>query len=198
MGFRGVSIIVFGIMGCLCARPPGSRSCYPAGRAGGLRSAPLSRVRHQKRIRSSTGTGCCLCDSNGALCVLLSSCCFQHSADLPCFAVASIAIDSYFWHETLFWPELSSLVFNVYHGHSQEWGVEPFHTYFTKHLPKIMLLAYPWAWLGLLNVGGAARLAMPQFAAVGFVSLLKHKEWRFIIYAVPLLNLSAVRALWSM
>lgn len=109
----------------------------------------------------------------------------------------SVAIDSYFWHESLFWPELSSLIFNVYYGHSQEWGVEPFHSYFSKHLPKIMLLAYPCAWLGLTGVGGASHLALPQFAAVTLASLLKHKEWRFIIYAVPVLNVSAVRALRS-
>lgn len=112
------------------------------------------------------------------------------------FCVAlSVAVDSYFWSEPWFWPEAVSLIFNVYHGKSESWGVEPWHFYFTRHLPKMLLAAYPFAWLSALGVGKGQTAVLPMLGAVAIASKLKHKEWRFIVYAVPSLNTGALDAL---
>lgn len=106
-----------------------------------------------------------------------------------------MAIDSYFWDQPFFWPEAISLIFNVYHGKSEAWGVEPWHFYFTRHLPKMMLGAYPFAWLSALGLGWAQATVVPMVSAVAIASKLKHKEWRFVVYAVPSLNAGALDSL---
>ncbi|KAJ7592689.1 glycosyltransferase family 22 protein [Mycena floridula] len=109
----------------------------------------------------------------------------------------SMAVDSYFWQKPFLWPEFQSIYFNVYQGKSSDWGVEPFHVYFTSHLPKLLLVALPLSAIGFLSDGRIRRLLIPCMAFVGFLSYLGHKEWRFIVYVVPLFNIAAARgALW--
>ncbi|KZO90713.1 glycosyltransferase family 22 protein [Calocera viscosa TUFC12733] len=105
---------------------------------------------------------------------------------------ATVAVDSYFWQQWPMWPEFQGIWFNVYEGKSQDWGVSPIHAYFTEHLPKLLLGALPLALLGLVDTG-VISLLQPWIAYLSLISLLGHKEWRFIVYAVPVLNIAAAR-----
>ncbi|KAI8324816.1 hypothetical protein GQ54DRAFT_295970 [Martensiomyces pterosporus] len=108
-----------------------------------------------------------------------------------CFALATLSIDSYYWQTPGMWPELQVFRFNVVEGRSSEWGVSPTHYYFTHFLPRLLLGALPFACLGALADRRAIRLAVPYMAAIGVFSANGHKEWRFIIHAVPVLNICA-------
>ncbi|KAG9048903.1 dolichyl-P-Man:Man(7)GlcNAc(2)-PP-dolichol alpha-1,6-mannosyltransferase [Tulasnella sp. UAMH 9824] len=88
-------------------------------------------------------------------------------------AALSVLVDSYFWRQWPLWPELSTFGFNILEGKSADWGTSPFHTYFTAFLPKLLLSSMPLALLGLI--------------------VDSHKEWRFIVYIVPILNVIAAR-----
>ncbi|KAH6600052.1 hypothetical protein BASA50_002641 [Batrachochytrium salamandrivorans] len=109
-----------------------------------------------------------------------------------CFFALSISIpiDSYFWDGSFVWPEMESFMFNVIQDHSAEWGISPYHAYFTALLPRIAPLSYFlsfFAWrFATQGVHQYWRIAYP-FVAI--ISILAHKEWRFIVYVVPLLNL---------
>ncbi|TFY59156.1 hypothetical protein EVG20_g7892 [Dentipellis fragilis] len=112
----------------------------------------------------------------------------------------TIVVDTYFWAApTPLWPELASLRFNVYEGKSADWGVSPAHAYISTHLPKLLLGAFPLSLLGLLIDSRVRSLAIPSLALVAALSALGHKEWRFVVYAVPVLNIAAARgAHWMM
>lgn len=57
---------------------------------------------------------------------------------------ASLAIDSWFWGRWC-WPEMEVLLFNTIQNRSGDWGVSPWHWYFTSALPRSLLFAYPLA-----------------------------------------------------
>ncbi|KAG0142628.1 hypothetical protein CROQUDRAFT_662343 [Cronartium quercuum f. sp. fusiforme G11] len=102
----------------------------------------------------------------------------------------TVPLDSYFWQK-LTWPEGASVYFNVIEGHASDWGVMPWHFYLTHSLPRLLGLAYPLSILGLVL---DRKTFLPGLCATIFIcslSILKHKEWRFIVYIIPLLNLSA-------
>ncbi|KAF5349753.1 hypothetical protein D9758_010190 [Tetrapyrgos nigripes] len=103
--------------------------------------------------------------------------------------------DTYLWgaFPTPLWPEFSSIYFNVVEGKSSEWGVSPFHTYFSSFLPKLLLSSIPLSLLGLLIDGRVRGLLVPYGLFVVLISALGHKEWRFIIYVVPPINVAAAR-----
>ncbi|KAK6894348.1 Dol-P-Man:Man(7)GlcNAc(2)-PP-Dol alpha-1,6-mannosyltransferase [Candida tropicalis] len=126
-------------------------------------------------------------------------------------AVASGCVDSYFWGRILV-PEVESFVFNIVNGKSSEWGVEPWGAYFQKYLfqlfrpPVILMLALP----GLVgdpaddgtNLGDKNVLSHParyslhilftsSILFIAAMSFQPHKEWRFIIYTVPIFTLQA-------
>ncbi|KAI9502912.1 GPI mannosyltransferase, partial [Coemansia spiralis] len=105
--------------------------------------------------------------------------------------LVSSAIDSYYWQTPWMWPELQVFRFNIIHGRSSEWGVSPPHYYFTYFIPRLLLGALPFACMGMLIDQKAARLAIPYLAAIGMFSVNGHKEWRFILPAVPVLNVCA-------
>ncbi|KAL4075052.1 glycosyltransferase family 22 protein [Scleroderma yunnanense] len=107
----------------------------------------------------------------------------------------TVAVDSYFWDQWPLWPELYALYFNVYLGKSAEWGVSSPHAYFTTHLPKLLLGAIPLAALGfILDHRIRSLLVAPALFVLG-LSTLGHKEWRFVIYIVPLANVAAARGM---
>lgn len=117
----------------------------------------------------------------------------------------SLAVDSYFWQKPLVIPEIQGFLFNVVNGKSSEWGVEPFGAYFLTHLPKLMgAVARPtgvFVLFGLVPLGFVRdptgrfnHLRVLGLASVLFVaiySLQPHKEWRFIVYVVPVFALLA-------
>lgn len=131
----------------------------------------------------------------------------------------TISVDSYFWGRWLL-PEFESFKFNIVNGQSVNWGVEPYGAYFTKYMfsffrPPHVLILTP---LGLLNdpandgkpmsftednkliISHPARhsLRILFFASVIFVALMSfqpHKEWRFIVYIVPVVTLVAANGL---
>ncbi|CAE6427180.1 unnamed protein product [Rhizoctonia solani] len=132
------------------------------------------------------------------------------------FAIGSFAstviIDSYFWNEWSppLWPELSGILFNVYEGKSSEWGISPWHTYLTHHLPKLILSSAPLAFYACAPIGleqallktnsransphspsVVRELLTPYVIFVLLISGLGHKEWRFVVYVVPMINVAA-------
>lgn len=128
---------------------------------------------------------------------------------------ASFAVDSYFWGKPLV-PEISSFIFNILDGNAAEWGVEPWGAYFNKYLfklfrpPVILILSV----VGLLSDPADDGVAVTNTKAVrhparnslrilyissiifiAVMSLQPHKEWRFIIYTVPVFTLQAANGL---
>ncbi|KAJ2924814.1 hypothetical protein H1R20_g12296, partial [Candolleomyces eurysporus] len=113
-------------------------------------------------------------------------------------AILTITVDSYFWNQTLLWPEFSGLFFNVVEGKSAEWGTSPPLTYFTSFLPKLLLSSLPLSFLGILFNRQIRGLLLPSFLFIVLISFLGHKEWRFIIYVVPIFNIAAARGLHAL
>jgi alpha-1,6-mannosyltransferase len=71
--------------------------------------------------------------------------------------------------------------------------VSPFHSYFSSHLPKILLGSLPLSFIGIMLDGRVRSMIYPTFLFIALISCLGHKEWRFIIYVVPLFNVAAAR-----
>ena len=107
---------------------------------------------------------------------------------------ATVAVDSYFWRRPL-WPEAEVLYFNTLLNKSGEYGTSPFHWYFTSALPRALLAAYPLAAASLALVPKARPIVLANLFFVGVYSILPHKELRFVLYAVPPLNVAAAAAL---
>lgn len=131
----------------------------------------------------------------------------------------SVGVDSYFWGRWI-WPEFEAFKYNIISGNSINWGVESYGAYFFKYLPAlfrpphVILLAL----LGLFTdpaddgtpvvvtddnkvvVRHPSRnsLRVLTISAVLYLLVISkqpHKEWRFIIYVVPILTLLAANAL---
>ncbi|KAL7922618.1 glycosyltransferase family 22 protein [Trichoderma austrokoningii] len=107
----------------------------------------------------------------------------------------SIPIDSYFWQRPL-WPELAGFYYNAVLGSSSNWGVSPWHYYFTSALPRLLLnpLCFPLIGLALYQPGTSRRvqdLVIPSLAFIAVYSIQPHKETRFIFYTVPSLTAAA-------
>eukprot|EP01038_Epipyxis_sp_PR26KG_P012544 gene12544-16822_t len=63
----------------------------------------------------------------------------------------TVGIDSFFWQRYL-WPEGIVLFFNTIENKSSEWGVQPFHWYFTNALLKSLNIAGLWCIIGILGI----------------------------------------------
>ncbi|KAJ2682254.1 hypothetical protein H4R19_007170, partial [Coemansia spiralis] len=113
------------------------------------------------------------------------------AAALGAAAALTLAVDSYYWRTSWMWPELQVFWFNAVQGRSAEWGVAPLHHYLTHSIPRLLLGALPLACVGVLADPRAARLAGAYAAAIAVFSANPHKEWRFILPAVPVLNACA-------
>ncbi|KAH0498362.1 hypothetical protein TgHK011_005618 [Trichoderma gracile] len=117
---------------------------------------------------------------------------------LGAFATAlaiSVPVDSYFWQRPL-WPELAGFYYNAVLGSSSNWGVSPWHYYFTSALPRLLVnpVCFPLIGLVLYQPGTSRRvqdLVIPSLAFVAIYSIQPHKETRFIFYAVPPLTAAA-------
>ncbi|KAK0760149.1 hypothetical protein N5P37_007229, partial [Trichoderma harzianum] len=107
----------------------------------------------------------------------------------------SVPVDSYFWQRPL-WPELAGFYYNAVLGSSSNWGVSPWHYYFTSALPRLLLnpLCFPLIGLALFHRATSHRvrhLLIPSLAFITIYSIQPHKETRFIFYAVPPLTAAA-------
>lgn len=109
----------------------------------------------------------------------------------------TIMIDSYFWDQWL-WPELTVFYFNIIQNKSSEWGTQSWLWYLQKALPNALLLAYPFAFLGLFRSQVEKRFFVPTLSFLGLFSMLPHKELRFIFYIIPILNLTAASSIQSL
>ena len=108
----------------------------------------------------------------------------------------SVPIDSYFWQKPL-WPELWGFYYNAILGSSSNWGVSPWHYYFTSALPRLLvnplvpLLLIPLALSQPATSRPARHLVYPSLLFTAIYSLQPHKEARFIFYVVPPLTAAA-------
>ncbi|RKP25110.1 Alg9-like mannosyltransferase family-domain-containing protein [Syncephalis pseudoplumigaleata] len=103
----------------------------------------------------------------------------------------TVAVDSYFWQKFPKWPEFDVFWFNAIDLRSSEWGVSPWHAYFTTLIPRILHVALPLAAYGAWSNRGVRTLLWPMLVFVSLYSALGHKEWRFIMYIAPIVNLAA-------
>ncbi|KAI0460038.1 Alg9-like mannosyltransferase family-domain-containing protein [Xylaria acuta] len=105
----------------------------------------------------------------------------------------SVPVDSYFWQKPL-WPELWGFYYNAVLGSSSDWGVSPWHWYFTSALPKILANSALLTPFALWNAGTARQaraLVVPSLLFVAIYSIQPHKEARFIFYVAPPLTAAA-------
>ncbi|KAJ7749245.1 glycosyltransferase family 22 protein [Mycena olivaceomarginata] len=112
----------------------------------------------------------------------------------------TVSVDSYFWGQPYLWPEWHSIYFNVVEGKSADWGTSPAHAYLTSHLPKLLLSALPLSLFAAFSSSPKrlVSLVFPNAVLVGAMSALGHKEWRFIVYIVPVWNVVAARGMSAM
>jgi alpha-1,6-mannosyltransferase len=61
------------------------------------------------------------------------------------------------------------------------------------HLPKLLLSSLPFSLIGAYSDSRVRRLLLPSLGFVALVSFLAHKEWRFVVYVVPVFNIAAAR-----
>lgn len=112
-----------------------------------------------------------------------------------CGTALTVAVDSSFWGYWT-WPEAYGVWFNVVRNESaKQWGTSPWW-YYIKHLPLLLLAAGPFVLLAGLVQSVRRRVSwivgvLPAVAMIGAMSTLGHKEWRFIAYVVPWLNVPA-------
>ncbi|KAG8932294.1 dolichyl-P-Man:Man(7)GlcNAc(2)-PP-dolichol alpha-1,6-mannosyltransferase [Tulasnella sp. 418] len=109
----------------------------------------------------------------------------------------TVMVDSYFWQQFPLWPELKSIHFNIYEGKSSDWGVSPFYTYFATDIPKLFMASLPLLILGAAVDPFSQWMLLSSLGFVTVLSCIGHKEWRFIVYVVPLGNVIAAKgATW--
>ncbi|KAI8990326.1 Alg9-like mannosyltransferase family-domain-containing protein [Pilobolus umbonatus] len=102
----------------------------------------------------------------------------------------TIMVDSYFWNQWL-WPEGIVFYFNAILNKSAEWGTLPFHAYFCLFLPMILMISYPLSWYGYITDARVRYLMTPMVIYILLFSLMPHKEWRFIMYTIPVFTMGA-------
>lgn len=110
---------------------------------------------------------------------------------------STVSVDSFFWQQFPLWPELAAFKFNVVSGQASAWGTQPWHFYFSSAIPRLLLnpctyvIGIPVAFSLPSTRAATAYLLTPSLAFVVLFSFQPHKEWRFILYAIPPLTAAA-------
>lgn len=131
--------------------------------------------------------------------------------------VVTVAVDSIFWDKVV-WPEGVVLFFNTVQNKSGEWGIMPWHWYFSNALLRSLTFSIIFMIVGLMGITNPCYstkkpvsisfssyianffhypdktivyYTAPALLFIGLYSILPHKELRFILPAVPLLLLPA-------
>ncbi|KAG1383063.1 hypothetical protein G6F61_001702 [Rhizopus arrhizus] len=104
--------------------------------------------------------------------------------------ITTVPLDSFFWNQLL-WPEGMVFYFNAILNKSSEWGTLPFYAYFTNFLPRLLLISYPLMIVAYARDARVRRVLCPMIIYTLVFSLVPHKEWRFIIYTVPVFTAAA-------
>lgn len=105
--------------------------------------------------------------------------------------LCTVPLDSFFWQSFPLWPELTAFYYNTIQGHSADWGVSPWHFYFSNALPRLLLnpaiylLCLPVAVLNAATRRRSLDILVPLLSFVALYSFLPHKEWRFVLYIIP-------------
>ncbi|EJD76603.1 glycosyltransferase family 22 protein [Loa loa] len=102
----------------------------------------------------------------------------------------SVPIDSFLWRRWV-WPEGEVWWFNVVLNRSHEYGILPYFWYFYSAIPRTMIASTPLVLLGALIDRRLLSILMPVICYIFVYSFLPHKELRFIIYTLPVLNVSS-------
>lgn len=108
-----------------------------------------------------------------------------------------MGVDSYFWGRWV-WPEGEAILFNVLQGHASDWGTSPWHYYFTSSLPRLLNFGVPLALLAMLVDRRVRSLVLSCMGFVVLLSCLGHKEWRFLVYIIPTMNVCAAAGLQNL
>jgi glycosyl transferase family 22 (putative mannosyltransferase) len=69
--------------------------------------------------------------------------------------------------------------------------VSPFWTYFSRFLPRLLMVTNIFIAYGFYHNAHIRSLVRPAIGLVFLMSFLGQKEWRFVVYIVPMLNIAA-------
>lgn len=128
--------------------------------------------------------------------------------------LVSVPIDTLFWTGSIpplygdgaslsrwRYPELEVFWFNTVQNQSHKWGTLPIHAYLTKFLPRILNVSLFGFLVNAARVslkmmrrtgyGILSGLLAPCLCYVALLSMLPHKEWRFIVYVIPVFTIAA-------
>ncbi|KAI8889515.1 glycosyltransferase family 22 protein [Backusella circina FSU 941] len=104
--------------------------------------------------------------------------------------ILTVPLDSYLWGRWI-WPEAMVFYFNAILNKSSEWGTMPFQTYFTSFLPRILIVSYPLSIWAYITDNRVRSMLTPVLIYILMFSCLPHKEWRFIVYTIPIFTAAA-------
>ncbi|GAA5795860.1 hypothetical protein HPULCUR_001222 [Helicostylum pulchrum] len=108
--------------------------------------------------------------------------------------IITVPLDSFFWNQWI-WPEGIVFYFNVILNKSSQWGTLPFYAYFLKFLPRLLLISFPLSALAYVIDNRVKRMLTPMLIYVAIFSCLPHKEWRFIVYTIPVFTVAAAASI---
>jgi phosphatidylinositol glycan class B len=107
--------------------------------------------------------------------------------------VCSLLVDGAYYGRWVV-VQANFLAFNVAHGISLYYGYHPWHFYLTQGLPLVLFTHLPVTVLGLESVAWSSSSMVPVFACAfytGCLSVLGHKEFRFLLPCLPVLMVYA-------